>query len=80
MKENVLKELAQNGLGIVKIKSINRGHVWWLNIEKDIEKIAANYNCAEVRSMPRRLNYYLRMATNTAAKDTCCRLFKICYR
>lgn len=32
LKVNVLKVLHQNYLGIVKMKSIARGHVWWSKI------------------------------------------------
>lgn len=55
MRESLLRELHQNHLGVVKMKSIARDYIWWPNIDKDIEKNANNcINCVEQRSMTKK--------------------------
>lgn len=55
LKNKILKELHQNHLGIVKMKSISRGHIWWPGIDKDIEITAGKCKkCIEVRPMPKK--------------------------
>jgi len=41
LRVNISKELHQNHIGIVKMRSIARERVWWPKKDKDIEKIAA---------------------------------------
>ena len=35
--ERVLETLHKSHIGIVNMKSLSRGFVWWANIDKDIE-------------------------------------------
>ncbi|VVC36912.1 Integrase, catalytic core,Ribonuclease H-like domain,Reverse transcriptase domain,Aspartic peptidase [Cinara cedri] len=53
IQNKILEELHYNHLGVVKMKLIVRGHLWWLGIDKDIENIASKYDdCNKVRPMP----------------------------
>ncbi|XP_058803789.1 uncharacterized protein K02A2.6-like [Phymastichus coffea] len=40
LRQRVLEELHAGHFGIVKMKNLARGHCWWPNIDKDIEKVA----------------------------------------
>lgn len=55
LRNKILNELHQNHLGIVKMKSIAKAHVWWPKIDKDIENIANGCErCMETRVMPKK--------------------------
>lgn len=43
LKNTILNELHQNHLGVTKMKSIARGHVWRPGIDKNIEDTARNW-------------------------------------
>lgn len=60
LQKSILEELHLNHLGVVKMKSIARNHVWWPNIDKDIEEIAKNcIICAEQRPMPKKSRLHM---------------------
>ena len=44
LRHHVLDELHLSHLGIVRMKSLARIHVWWPNIDKDIEAIVRTCN------------------------------------
>ena len=53
LRPQVLEELHSGHLGIVKMKSLARGHVWWPNIDVDIERIAKSCaGCQEHQKAP----------------------------
>lgn len=53
MRESVLREIHASHLGIVKMKMLARAYVWWPNIDKDIEKVAAACKiCVQERKKP----------------------------
>ncbi len=53
LRPQVLEELHSGHLGIVKMKSLARGHVWWPNIDVDIERMAKNCaGCQEHQKAP----------------------------
>ncbi|XP_050524610.1 uncharacterized protein K02A2.6-like [Daktulosphaira vitifoliae] len=59
LRDKMLKELHQNHLGIVKMKSISRMHIWWPGIDKDIESTAGKCGkCMNVRSMPKKTSLH----------------------
>ena len=50
-QENLLDELHENHPGIVKMKAVARMHMWWLNIDSDIEgKVKNCVPCQQNRS------------------------------
>lgn len=52
-RERVLAEIHEGHLGVVKMKSIARSHVYWPNIDKEIEQRAYGCSgCALVRKLP----------------------------
>ena len=53
LRSAVLEELHQGHMGIVKMKSIARGYVWWPNIDKDIEMLGQTCDgCLQTRNIP----------------------------
>ena len=52
-REAVLQELHQGHPGISRMKSLARMYVWWLGLDKDIEKLLHSCTkCQEVSSVP----------------------------
>ena len=52
-QKRVLQELHTSHPGIVKMKSIARTHVWWPQVNKQIEELVQNCSaCQEVRNKP----------------------------
>lgn len=53
LKEDILETLHSGHLGIVKMKNLARGYIWWHNIDKDIERMAKLCNgCAASQPDP----------------------------
>ena len=54
LRETVLSELHQGHLGVVKMKNIARGYVWWPGMDSDIEQLAKGcVGCQRVQHNPR---------------------------
>lgn len=55
LREQVLLELHSSHPGIVRMKGIAQGRVWWPSIDKDIEKTVQNcQGCQSMRAQPPR--------------------------
>lgn len=54
LQSRLLEELHQGHIGVVKMKSLARSHMWWPGIDKDIESLAKGCTgCQEVKhSLP----------------------------
>ena len=53
LRQQVLKELHEGHLGIVRMKEIARSHIWWPGIDKDIECLAKSWEpCNTTRNAP----------------------------
>lgn len=62
-KEYVLNCLHEGHIGIVRMKSIARGAVWWLNIDRDIENLARS--CLVCQQLEKKWsNWSFELATN----------------
>ena len=54
LRKQVLEELLEGYLGVVKMKSLARGLVWWPGIDKEIEKAAQSCKgCQESKQGPK---------------------------
>ena len=54
LRKQVLEELHEGHLGVVKMKSLARGLVWWPGINKEIEKVAQSCKgCRESKQSPK---------------------------
>ena len=55
LRERVLETLHEGHIGMVKMKGLSRGFVWWPNIDKDIEGTVRNCEgCQEIANNPAR--------------------------
>ena len=53
LRDQVLKELHQGHQGMVKMKQLSRAHVWWPNLDRDIDlKVRSCTTCWEKRPNP----------------------------
>ncbi|XP_048579360.1 uncharacterized protein K02A2.6 [Nematostella vectensis] len=53
LRARTLDELHESHLGIVKMKELARGHIWWPGIDKDIEDLAKSCGpCNTTRNAP----------------------------
>ena len=53
LRERVLGTLHDRHIGVVKMKGLSRGYVWWPNIDKDIEGTVPNCGgCQETANDP----------------------------
>ena len=55
LRERVLETLHEGHIGMVKMKGLSQGFVWWPNIDKDIEGTVRNCEgCQEIANNPAR--------------------------
>ena len=55
LRERVLATLHEGHIGMVKMKGLSRGFVWWPNIDKDIEgAVRSCEGCQELANNPAR--------------------------
>lgn len=55
LRKQVLLEIHEGHLGVIKMKSIARNYVYWPTLDKDIESVGLNCNaCQGVRDLPPR--------------------------
>lgn len=55
-QEQILKELHEGHVGMVKMKALARSHVYWPNIDKDIEDMVNSCaQCIELRNEPKKV-------------------------
>ncbi|XP_031553786.1 uncharacterized protein K02A2.6-like [Actinia tenebrosa] len=53
LQDRVLQTLHEGHIGVVKMKGLARGHVWWPNIDKDIERVGRQCEgCQELARNP----------------------------
>ena len=53
LKEKVLAELHTSHLGMSRMKSLARSHIWWLHLDEDIETLCKSCSsCLAVKSCP----------------------------
>ncbi len=53
LKDQVLSELHDTHPGIVRMKAITHSHVWWPQIDRDIEDIVNScQSCLRVKQSP----------------------------
>ena len=72
-REEVLKELHQSHIGIVRMKMLSRSYVWWPKIDSEIEKMVKScIPCEETKNAPAvsPLHVSLDIAYETMAEDT----------
>ena len=59
-RNKVLEELHQNHPGISRMKSLSRIHIWFPNIDKEIENIVKSCkNCEKISNEPNKTEYML---------------------
>ncbi|XP_046608877.1 uncharacterized protein K02A2.6-like [Neodiprion virginianus] len=60
LQQRILEELHVGHFGIVKMKSLARGHCWWSNIDKDIENLVQSCeSCLRNRNNPAKVPIHL---------------------
>lgn len=54
LQGKILKSLHENHVGMVKMKMFARSYVWWLNMDKDIEKyVKSCFVCQSTLNVPK---------------------------
>ena len=54
LRSQVLEELHQGHIGVVKMKGLERSYIWWPGIDKDVEGLAKSCTgCQMVQTQPR---------------------------
>ncbi|XP_024885583.1 uncharacterized protein K02A2.6-like [Temnothorax curvispinosus] len=58
LRKQILRELHEGHFGIVRMKHLARGYVWWNKIDKDIEEISKNCgNCNRFKNNPPKISH-----------------------
>ncbi|XP_011862003.1 PREDICTED: uncharacterized protein K02A2.6-like [Vollenhovia emeryi] len=58
LRKQILRELHESHFGIVRMKHLARGYVWWNQIDKDIEEISKNCaNCNRFKNDPPKISH-----------------------
>lgn len=59
LKSQILIDLHEGHLGIVKMKAVARSYVWWPGLDKEIERISANCeNCKSFQTAPNKAPFH----------------------
>ena len=64
LRNQVLTELHEGHVGIVKMKSLARSYIWWPKIEKDVEHLAKSCPGCQLQAL-------MGMASHTLAENSC---------
>jgi len=67
LRNKILQELHTGHFGIIRMKNLARGYVWWPSIDKDIESLAKNCNdCNTFRNNPTKIDVHAWEPSSTA--------------
>ncbi|XP_011859117.1 PREDICTED: uncharacterized protein K02A2.6-like [Vollenhovia emeryi] len=60
LQKKILQELHTGHFGVVRMKHLARGYIWWYQIDRDIENLVANCNdCNAFRNDPPKNNSHI---------------------
>lgn len=60
LQRKILQELHSGHFGVVRMKHLARGYVWWNKIDEDIENLAKNcFNCNTFRNNPPKITNHI---------------------
>lgn len=67
LRDKILQELHTGHFGVVRMKNLARGYVWWPSIDKDIESLAKNCSdCNTFRNNPTKTDVHMWEPPKTA--------------
>ncbi|XP_011876481.1 PREDICTED: uncharacterized protein K02A2.6-like, partial [Vollenhovia emeryi] len=66
LRKKILQELHLGHFGVVRMKNLTRGYVWWPNIDQDIEALTKNCkDCNAFRNNPTKIEAHIWEPTTT---------------